>query len=162
MRGTTKANAFTLVELLVVLGIIALLLAILLPALSSTRASARQTQCAAGLREQGRAMLTRANDTGGYLPLGGTIYLAPNTSGYGSLPAALNDSGRSRYVYVDERDTAVTPTREQVAPLPVALLPYLGVDSVEVTQGTLFGWQKVAAINPPTNYLPAPPPPAKF
>ena len=57
---------------------------------------------------------------------------------------------------MDERASGITPTREQVAPLPVALLPYLGVDGVEVTQGTLFGWEKVAAENRPTSLFTCP------
>jgi prepilin-type N-terminal cleavage/methylation domain-containing protein len=47
----TRRRAFTLVELVVVVGIVALLLALLIPALSTARRQARSVQCLAHLRQ---------------------------------------------------------------------------------------------------------------
>ncbi|MCY2955273.1 MAG: type II secretion system protein [Planctomycetota bacterium] len=64
-----KHKAFTLVELLVVIGIIAVLIAILLPALSRVKRQSYRVACASNMRQVGIALLGYANDHRGALPL---------------------------------------------------------------------------------------------
>jgi len=69
-RFQDPPRGFTLVELLVVIGIIAVLISILIPVLSRTRRSAEALQCAAQLRQVGQAIGSYAHDFHGFRPVG--------------------------------------------------------------------------------------------
>jgi prepilin-type N-terminal cleavage/methylation domain-containing protein len=65
-----RNSAFTLVELLVVIGIIALLMGILLPVIARARESSNRTKCASNLRQFGQFIIIFANEHKGRVPTG--------------------------------------------------------------------------------------------
>ncbi|HEV7298547.1 MAG TPA: DUF1559 domain-containing protein [Tepidisphaeraceae bacterium] len=110
LTPTRRPTAFTLVELLVVIGIIALLISILLPSLNKARRAAQNLQCTSNLRQIAMAAIMHANEWKGRIPTATEHAIAFNDQ----------DPSRRKWQYRDSGD---------IKDWASALLPYLGKKS---------------------------------
>ena len=91
-----KKPSFTLIELLVVIAIIAILAAILLPALNSARERGRSSQCINNIRQVHMAQLAYAEDNAGFAP----CYIASEYSLFNNLFDKKATGNGSLYHYL--------------------------------------------------------------
>jgi prepilin-type N-terminal cleavage/methylation domain-containing protein/prepilin-type processing-associated H-X9-DG protein len=114
-----RRNGFSLVELLTVIGIIAILIGLLLPSLAKARETAKAVQCQQNLRTIYNAAQFHANDHIGYLPAAGWHW---NPDGGVVNPHGLKDDQSKRYIYYDDAGV------KRPVPITVALAISLGAD----------------------------------
>lgn len=121
-----KAHAFTLIELLVVISIIALLIAILLPALAKVRSSSRELVCLTQARSLGQGMIAYEADNGTVPP-----YIESQSHRNGPRGPVWIDR-----LYSDGYLTVDTKTDSQRCPLVMEDLPNFSSDGHGSTDNT--------------------------
>jgi prepilin-type processing-associated H-X9-DG protein len=104
-----------MVELLTVVGIIAILIAILMPVLNKARQASQLLVCKSNLHQLYQAGLMFASDHHGFMQFAGKANGAPSAA-----PADIGDPQEIHYAFYDD-----TAGRRPV-PLPAALAPYMG------------------------------------
>jgi prepilin-type processing-associated H-X9-DG protein/prepilin-type N-terminal cleavage/methylation domain-containing protein len=127
-RSRRRSDAFTLVELLVVIGIIAVLIGVLLPALNKARASAQTVQCLSNCRQLAIASTIFANEHKGYMQ---TV----TSDAPGNSVIRYNDPQRLKWSYRSDNNL--------LQDVYSALLRYLGAKGEATFQTEAEGKTKV-------------------
>jgi prepilin-type N-terminal cleavage/methylation domain-containing protein/prepilin-type processing-associated H-X9-DG protein len=125
--GVRRRGGFTLLELLIVIGIIATLVAILLPAIGRARESARRTNCMSNLRTLGHAMVMYTQEFKGRLPNGNPPMTPADYDATNAVLVGLNDT------YVKSPPTFHCPSDRDDVPELIETADYTLPNSARVS-----------------------------
>jgi prepilin-type N-terminal cleavage/methylation domain-containing protein len=140
-KSPRSKRGFTLIELLVVMGIIALLLAILLPALGRARATAKRVKDSTQIQQVHKGFITLSLDFNGVYPTPGIINRVGTTPGVGAENVALNTHGNmySACIMQNAFDTQSLVSPAEVSTNVLAMANY-NFDAYDVTAANDRYW----------------------
>ena len=143
---------FTLIELLVVIAIIAILAAMLLPALNQARAKAKQITCVNNLKQMGLAFNSYVGDYSDWLPFGGFGSVDPNNLSTWGLQDTSYEHQLSTYMGTTPKNNGGTGGPFLCTAAPISFDPVSGyydhggtLSSRNTYEGALYSAYKSAA-----------------
>ena len=164
VSSRSERKAFTLVELLVVIGIIGVLIAVLLPALSKARRQAQEVQCMSNLRQWGMGFYMYADSNKGLLPCDGPDGSNTTTQLIGPPNGVNTAVGATKLTGIDDPSlwyNAIPPRvngkpyydlieLNQTSP---GTLPHAGSNSIFVCPGAWDVGSQADTISPSGDYI---------
>ncbi|RYX86776.1 DUF1559 domain-containing protein [bacterium] len=134
-RSHSPQGAFTLIEMLVVIGVIALLAAIMFPVFARVRENGRKTVCNSNMKQLGLAFLQYTQDSGGRYPLSGQLQLWADgahwvTGGEGGVPKNYDGTTDPTGFGLANPSTFATIDGHEAYPEKGALFPYAKSTSI--------------------------------
>jgi prepilin-type N-terminal cleavage/methylation domain-containing protein/prepilin-type processing-associated H-X9-DG protein len=127
-RTPSKSTGFTLIELLVVIAIIAILAAMLLPALAKAKAKAHAARCTSNEKQIALGYLLYATDNADYLPVAGVVYsggVSP-VEWFLEISPYVARSGLTNVAELSVTNTVVICPSAKIANVLAATDPHLG------------------------------------
>src|SRR5258706_1158721 len=152
LRARDDRRAFTLVELLVVIGIIALLIALLLPVLSRARESARRSACLSNQRQLAQALFLYAHQFHDRIPIGQvsdeyqwnyTLNFANGSKAFVTHLGLLRDAGlleTPKAFYCPSESDPQWQFETDQNPWPFVTVPSPAAHHTRIGYGTRPGW----------------------
>jgi prepilin-type N-terminal cleavage/methylation domain-containing protein len=153
-----RSAAFTLIEMLVVIGIIGVLAALLLPALTSAREKARRTSCLNNLNQFSKGLESHCRDFGGYFPCYPGWGVDPTLDTGGDSDLSLVSGGITYSAYINSalytcrmtgfipRGPAITGGNPQAQYKPI--IPLSAVGTQEPLSLLIFGGGLTGVVGP--------------
>lgn len=162
MTRRSKQDAFTLVELLIVVGIIAILVGILLPVMSRAHVQAQLIQCESNMRQWGIGIQSYCASNFSVLPekgpggtdsppAGSDWFQPPNCNGYNdptlwfnAIPACISSPSYYQQLVDNYQDPGLHPLPEYgqnnmfICPSSLPALGVLGVDTMDPLDNSFF------------------------
>jgi prepilin-type N-terminal cleavage/methylation domain-containing protein/prepilin-type processing-associated H-X9-DG protein len=135
-HNVTSRRGFTLVELLVVIGIIALLISILLPTLARARDSAKAVKCGSNARQLVQGLIGYSTDFQGTLPLGYAPIGFGNVYAYGT--PVLPPLQRTMEGWVYSVSGYLNPARQNGYTMPWTAQAYINTDEQDNNHPVLY------------------------
>ena len=146
-----RNHAFTLVELLVVITIVAVLVGVLLPVFGAAQENSRTAACASNLRQIGAALLSFAAENNGVLPLAGANfpYQPPaqrNGGALGWTEQLEPYAGTDRAIYV-------CPSSRRLIPNNVQYGYFMGCHAAYFANHNQFAAVRLSLLSAPSKYI---------